>query len=510
MKVNGGIKYRKGKEHMTKNTRKFLVSLLCVAMLLTSMSVIAFAEEYDAETPAPETEESFVLTENGGADENPVQTEAPVLSSTNVSGKATSVTVELAWTCTPSVEGKTLQYDVRLWEGDSDFNEETTSNLAKVTSPEATKIKVGGINTSKKYSYQLGAYLKDDETATVVWSEKAILDTGKDLKAPIVTKVSGGSGNDNLITVKFSEGTGAGKYVLLTGSSTTNLTAVNEKYIVSASATSFKYHQQCSGVRYYAVRAYSATHSSVYIDSNAMKGGSVGSNLIFGDVVEKMRWRATIKKTTTLYKKATGSAKVGKIKRKTRTTAIGYTPSKIKNYDTPKRIKVQLSNGKVGWVKYSCVRLKAITSVKKDYPKSVKEEFANKYTSKTNYLVWVNQYTQRYTIFKKSDGKFVEEKTARVTTGKYYQPLRSGSDYYLSKRKPIVYRIYEDGRPYYFKYATYFAGSGYFHTRSIWSDTGKYRNKIQAKPNTRGCCRMYDADAIKIYKTPLNTKVVIR
>lgn len=501
----------KEREQMTKKTRKIWAILLCITMVLTSMSVISFAESSDTEAPESEENFSFDLLEEGEPNGEPsVQTEAPVLSSTQISGKATAATAELAWTCTPTVEGGVLGYKVRLWEGESDFDTETTKNLANVTSPKATNIKVSGINVNKKYSYQLGAYLEGDESATVAWSEKATLDTGVGMKAAEVTKVSGGNEKDNLITVKFSEGTGVGKYVLLTGSSTTNLTAVSTKYIVSQTSTSFKYHQQCSGARYYAVRAYSSSNSSVYIDSNAMKGGSVGSNLIFGSVVEKMQWRATIKKTTTLYKNATGSAKIGKIKKKTKTTAVGYTPSKIKNYNTPKRIKVKLSNGKVGWVKYSCVRLKALTNVKKDYPQSVKEEYANKYSSKTSYLVWVNQYTQRYTLFKKDDGKFEEEKTARVTTGKYYQPLRSGTGYYLSKRKAVVNRIYEDGRPYHFNYATFFNGSGYFHTRSIWSDTGKYRNKIQATPNTRGCCRMYDADAIKIYKLPLNTKVIIK
>ncbi len=175
------------------------------------------------------------------------------------------------------------------------------------------------------------------------------------------------------------------------------------------------------------------------------------------------------------------------------------------------RIKVRLSNGREGWVKYSYVKIKAVTNITRDYPVSVKEAFANKYESSTKYLVWVNQYTQRYTLFKKnSDGKFKQVKTARVTTGKYYQPLKYGSSYYLSKHASTVYRVFEDGRVYYFNYATYFNGSGYFHTRSIWLDTGTYRNSIGKKPSTRGCVRMYDADAKKIYGLPLKTKVVIR
>lgn len=511
---------------MNKGLRKLLTALLCAAMVFSGMGVFAFAEDAninDEDQIKADLHEEFgdengtevdpsadlegETGEPGEEPEKPHQTTVPQVSF-SMSGELYNMTAKLTWSVTPDA-GEKVYYRVRVWKGTDEYVEGKTANLAtgisEFTTLNSTKIK--GISNSYTYKYQVGACLPGDRENTA-WGKSEKLTTHLDLGRATIDSVSGGSSKDNLITIKWSKAEGAGKYALLRGVTSEGKTIVKR----DLSSTTVKYHQPRSGEGYYRIRSYSSKCPYVYRDSYYKKGGKVGSDLIFKSITTKMKWTAKMRKSAVLYKEATGSSKYSsKVPKGTKTTAIGYTPSKIKNYDTPSRIKVRLSNGREGWVKYSCVKLKAVTDINRDYPVSVKEEFANNYDSETKYLVWVNQYTQRYTLFKKdSNGKFKQVKTARVTTGKYYQPLRYGSKYYLNKHSPVVYRVYEDGRVYYFNYATYFNGSGYFHTRSIWQDTGRYRNGISKKPTTRGCVRMYDADAKTIYGLPLKTKVVIR
>lgn len=517
---------------MNKSLRKLLTALLCVAMVFSSISVIAFAEDTDvseesqvkvdlhdelSDESATEGEAEAVLEENTEEPqppeeepEPPHQVTAPTVTSCTMSGEISSMKAKIRWTCEPDADKK-LKYKARVWKykgsgtGTYNFVEGKTVNLAKMTSSTSRLATVTGVYNWDTYYYQIGAYLEGDDV--IAWTKKAKLNTRLPLKAAKITSISGGSSKDNLITIKWTKGKGSSKYALLRGVTSEGKTVVKKN-----PGTTVKYNQPRSGYCYYRIRSYSSECPYVYRDSDYKKGGKVGEDLIFKSITTKMKWTAKMRKSAVLYKGESGSARYSsRIPKGTKTTAIGYTPSKIKDYDTPSRIKVRLSDGKEGWVKYSCVKIKAVTDINRDYPVSVKEAFANNYESDTKYLVWVNQYTQRYTLFKKnSNGKFKQTKTARVTTGKYYQPLKYGSNYYLNKRSPIVYRVFEDGRVYYFNYATYFRGSGYFHTRSIWLDTGKYRNGISKKPTTRGCVRMYDGDAKTIYGLPLKTKVVIR
>ena len=221
-----------------------------------------------------------------------------------------------------------------------------------------------------------------------------------------------------------------------------------------------------------------------------------------------------------LVKSAGSKTKVTTLKKGTKVTAIGKSPKKVAKFHQPTWVKVKTSDGKTGWLKYSQLKggVKATVNIKKDYTRSVKEDYVNKkgYTSKTKYLTWLCTYTQRVYTFKGSKGKWVLIHTDRATTGRFSHPTpgisqanRSAHRGQIYKRKGKVMMVTEQGRQYYFKKASYFAPGISFHTGTWWANNGKRRGSVASKPGTFGCIRMYDKGAAYIYKLPMHTGVVV-
>ena len=131
----------------------------------------------------------------------------------------------------------------------------------------------------------------------------------------------------------------------------------------------------------------------------------------------------------------------------------------------------------------------------KDYTTEVKENFVNKkgYSSKTKYLLFISHYTQRVYLFKGSKGKWDLQKTYRCATGKASTKTPRG-----------VFKITKKAKrtPAGSKYVSYFKSWNAFHARPFGSTT-------MGKPASNGCIRLYDKDAIYIYKKiPKRTTVV--
>ena len=256
----------------------------------------------------------------------------------------------------------------------------------------------------------------------------------------------------------------------------------------------------------YTVKAYNGGASAVSAASNAVKGSAI-------KIHKNWHWTATMDKNTTLYKKSKGKAAIKTIPKGTKGIILATYPKRPKKWNKPIRVQIQLldANGKEtpvkGWVKYGPISASPNIDTDSDYTRADKEAFANQYTSKTNYLIWVNGYTQRENVFKKSGGKWVLISSNRVTLGNFYQPVSRGHKI-LKNKKGRVTMLDDKGRPYYFNYARTFGGSGYFHTRSYWSRSGKAKNKVQYRPATKGCIRQYTDDAKFIYGLPKGTKIL--
>ncbi len=140
-----------------------------------------------------------------------------------------------------------------------------------------------------------------------------------------------------------------------------------------------------------------------------------------------------------------------------------------------------------------------------DYSDAVKEGFVNlkNYSSKTDYLIWINRYTQRVIIFTGSKGEWKVYKTFLCSSGANNTPTPQG-----------VYEIEAHYGTWYFDYymvytATGFYGDTAFHSTLYNFDGSLYDGRLGI-PLSHGCIRMRDEDAKFIYDNmPFGTAVVV-
>ncbi len=144
-----------------------------------------------------------------------------------------------------------------------------------------------------------------------------------------------------------------------------------------------------------------------------------------------------------------------------------------------------------------------------DYEDFEKEIWINTkgYTSKTEYLIWVNLSMQRVNIFKSSEGTWALCYSCIVGTGApgrgtpvgvYKTTYKSWAGWNTSTYtvKPVV--GFKDN-------------SGYaFHSRLYFPGGAKLSDASIGFPVSHGCVRMYDEDVLYIYNNiPIGTTVVV-
>ena len=168
---------------------------------------------------------------------------------------------------------------------------------------------------------------------------------------------------------------------------------------------------------------------------------------------------------------------------------------------------VSTAAGEYGWVyiphcKYSATE--PTYNGRMDYSAATKEGYVNlmDYTSKTEYLVWVNLYTQKVMVFRGYQDNWELTKTFPCSSGAEIHPTPLG-----------VYEIYYHGSGFYFddyyvKHTTIFNGDHAFHTIPYNYD-GSIHDGTLGEPRSLGCIRMRDADALYIHKLPIGTTVII-
>lgn len=304
--------------------------------------------------------------------------------------------------------------------------------------------------------------------------------------------------SSNVVTLDWNAVEGAEYY---------NVICNNGKTVKSHLTTSKLTFKAYSGKHKYRVVAYKG---KVHASSKWVKLQKIK---ILTKIHKTWDWTAKMDSKTPLYKKSSGSASYKNLKKGTKGIIIKTSPKRPSKWNKPNRVYIQLLDSKgnltstKGWVKYSAISASPNIDTSYDYTREKKEKFANKYSSDTNYLIWVNGYTQRINIFKGKKGSWKLISSNRVTLANYYQPVSTGTKI-LRAKKGTVTMLDDKGRPYYFKYARTFKGSGYFHTRSYWSSSGAAKNKVQYRPNTKGCIRQYTDDAKFLYSLPYGTKIL--
>jgi hypothetical protein len=143
-----------------------------------------------------------------------------------------------------------------------------------------------------------------------------------------------------------------------------------------------------------------------------------------------------------------------------------------------------------------------------DFELELKEEFVNLkgYSSKTEWLVWVNITYQRVNIFSGSKGEWKLEKSFLVGTGAPGHDTPTGVFTVLSRHT----RGWTT-KEYTVKPVINFLNSAYaFHSRLYYPNTTKIQDARIGFPVSHGCIRMYDEDVAWIYDNiPNGTTVVV-
>lgn len=171
-------------------------------------------------------------------------------------------------------------------------------------------------------------------------------------------------------------------------------------------------------------------------------------------------------------------------------------------------MKVSMEDGTRGWVN----RYNFFIDVDNadydgtyDYSDGAKENFVNRkgYESKTEYLLWINRYTQKVIFFRGSKGNWKVFKTAPCASGSNYTPTPEG-----------VYAVYAkqdkwDWGGYGVLDVTLFSGEMAFHSYLVgWG--GYVVDGTMSQPASHGCIRMLPEDAEYIHDNiPVDTTVVV-
>ena len=489
-----------------KIAKKAAGILLAAVMLFTSLNTFALADVED--TGISEGQNVVTMTEGeseatGGTDDTGIPEIENV--SYQLSGSITNAAADFSW---KPVDGAS-SYELIVYDS-------VGAEAFKVDSSGST-VRITGLNAGSEYNYSVTAYNAEGEA-----SEPVVIAESKD---NVIQKVEIGlpklssitysyyDKNHDRVNIRWSN-PAANKskynYEIYYGRSAGSVSTLLTRS-VSPSSSAFSCTLTPSQTKvltvgdtcYDKIRVYASGASRVYADT--------ASFAVTNKIRTNYDWYAQAKKNITVYKSSKGSSRLTTMKKGQEALAIGKYPKKVKGWNVPKRVQVKLSNGKVGWVSWSSVKM--VAKVKShdeyDYSKAAKENFVKNYSSKTNTLIWVNRYTQHCYIFKGKKGSWKLYKTYKCTTANFYQPTYVGVKE-ITGHKYKVTKVHKNGRLYYFKYSTSYHGSGTMHTRCKWTSNNKWRNSIKVTPSTKGCVRLPDDAAIYIYKLGKGTAVIIK
>ncbi len=213
------------------------------------------------------------------------------------------------------------------------------------------------------------------------------------------------------------------------------------------------------------------------------------------DTVRSIGYKAVVKSRAPLFTSKKGTKRVKYLKAGTRVTTVDYGN---------RRYKIKLSDGKYYWLSKDRLRFTASIWTTKDYSTKTKQDFVNKkgYKSKTKYLIWVSQYTQRVVIYKGSKGKWKVVRSGQCATGTHKNMTPKRTMYLTYRKKGRYYRTQYESP------IVYFTGGNAFHSR-IKLYSGGYADATIGRPKSHGCVRLLQPEIDYIYKyCPRGTTVV--
>lgn len=516
-----------------------LTLVLCLSTLLQGLSVFA-----DAEVPSTDSENQTTQTQENTAqaqeesDSEQVQNEQNEAEAEGNSGEESeaqavntdvpqTAALTLSWANVSNSLYKNVEKTKKVtFTATFDATKDTKTDYAGYTIQKfvvydvtADKAVTAETNQGAKVDLAVASgheYRIQAEATKQTDGSKVTLRSAEKYSVTFPGKVSSVSAScaskDNLIKVTWGKVDGADKYCVYRSTSTTRPSSPLKV------VTTNSYSERMKGGSYYywvqAVNSKDATASSSYTRSGKVTAGNY-----LTCKVRNYWFTVTTKKKVPIYKSASSKKVVGYLKKGTTVKVIKKSPKVVSQYGKVKRIYFN-QNGKKGWIKYSSTKLHShVAGASNDWSKSVKEDYVNskKFTSKTNYLIWVSKYTQKVYVFKRANknSKWVLKKTYRCSTGTFVHPTPTNLNYIVIRKQAIRHRVTRGGLRYYYKYLSAFGKKGSsgkgnaFHT-ICWNErTNKPQKKVNDRPNTKGCARMFTSQAYWIYKNvPNKTRVV--
>lgn len=320
--------------------------------------------------------------------------------------------------------------------------------------------------------------------------------------------------NDNLIKVTWSKSADADRYTVYRSTSTTR-PAKPLKYVTG---TSFSERKK-GGSYYYWVQPMNKTNFTAA--GTYTRSGKVTAGNYLAISVRNYYFTATAKKRIPIYKSAKSNKVIGYLKKGQTVVIKKKSPKVVPQYGVVKRVYFDDKTlKKKGWVQFSSIKKKNhVSGHKNDWSKSMKEDYVNKkkFTSSTNYLIWISKYTQRVNVFKRANkhSKWVLIKSYRCSTGGFTHPTPTNMNYILIRKQYDRHRVTNKGMRYYYRYLSAFGKKGSsgkgnaFHTVCWREGTKKTIKPVKQVPDTKGCARMYTSEAKWIYNhVPNKTRVV--
>lgn len=195
-------------------------------------------------------------------------------------------------------------------------------------------------------------------------------------------------------------------------------------------------------------------------------------------MVKPVRVEATLNQTSALYSDVECTRKTGTVAYGTKVICI--------NSKTGFSNKISLPDGRVGWVPVGALNVSTKNYTKStDFSNIDKNIFVNAkdYTSKTDFLIWINLERQRVNVFKGGRGKWSIEVSFPCATGRNVTPTINGVFEYYAKQSRWTYPNYYVGP------VMIFSGNYAMHSVLLNYDGSVYDGTL-GRPASNGCVRL--------------------
>lgn len=391
----------------------------------------------------------------------------------------TNTTVSLSW---PKVSGARGYYI---------YSVSSSGKLTQVAVTTKTKCVISGLKKKRTYQFQIYSYIKSSGKVVKSTEGSPVIKVTTGNVTPGAVKNFRVASRINLkCNLKWDAAENADGYIIYRYNST------KKKYVKIATTQDTLYQAKTptAGKKYlFKIQSYRVYNGEIIYGELSSKIKAVGKSYSTSSVHSRYYNVVTNKSVSVTY------ADTGKKKTLAKGTSLvaykwsnGYITASTKVSGT---ITCKMTNGREVKVPASALTYKSLKVTTAYYSNAVMEAWINSYdyTSTTDYLIWVNQYTMCTAVFKGSEGEWKLVRKCPCVIGKDgATPIRN-------------YRICRYG----YKY-----GGVIIYIAWFGEETGGYGFHRRVSSASRsavsgGCIRLGDDDLNYIYKNcPMGTKVV--